>query len=288
MPSSVKTDTARKSLGFLQQLPTQVWPWEDSSLSELEMAFRRMRAMFEFLDKLGVDFWAFHDRCAATCFDTLQCPHSLLVGGSGFACLSIVHLTDICTTSVRPGTSAQLCRRRNKTACCLCEGTVSSTTCRGLECRRQSSLAEHNASLRAMVAEEELEALTSLVLAGAGAQKCVRNTHGGEQRAAAVVAPATELQRDSFNVTQMRRCTAAGSAGAGAAKHNCIDQTCHRRRDIAPEMGSLEETNAALRAVVALAEELQATSGKRVLWGTAQLFKHPRYAHGAATSAHRP
>lgn len=53
-------------------------------------------------------------------------------------------------------------------------------------------------------------------------------------------------------------------------------------------MGSLEETNAALRAVVALAEELQAVSGKRVLWGTAQLFKHPRYAHGAATSALRP
>jgi xylose isomerase len=37
--------------------------------------------------------------------------------------------------------------------------------------------------------------------------------------------------------------------------------------------------------VVALAEELQATSGKRVLWGTAQLFMHPRYADGAATSA---
>ena len=38
--------------------------------------------------------------------------------------------------------------------------------------------------------------------------------------------------------------------------------------------------------MVALAEDLQAASGKRVLWGTAQLFKHPRYAHGAATSAH--
>lgn len=36
--------------------------------------------------------------------------------------------------------------------------------------------------------------------------------------------------------------------------------------------------------VVALAKELQGSSGKRVLWGTAQLFKHPRYLHGAATS----
>ena len=51
----------------LQHLSMQVWPWEDSSLSELEMAFRRMRAMFEFLEKLGVEFWAFHDRCAPAC-----------------------------------------------------------------------------------------------------------------------------------------------------------------------------------------------------------------------------
>lgn len=51
----------------------QVWPWEDESLSELDMAFRRMRAMFEFLDKLGVDFWCFHDRCVPT-----PCPGSAL------------------------------------------------------------------------------------------------------------------------------------------------------------------------------------------------------------------
>jgi len=42
----------------------QVWPWEDASLSELDMALLRMRVMFEFLEKLGVDFWCFHDRCA--------------------------------------------------------------------------------------------------------------------------------------------------------------------------------------------------------------------------------
>jgi xylose isomerase len=35
---------------------------------------------------------------------------------------------------------------------------------------------------------------------------------------------------------------------------------------------------------VAVAEGLQASSGKRPLWGTAALFKSPKYAHGAATS----
>ena len=44
----------------------QSWPWEDSSLDEMELAYRRMRAMFEFLDKLGAEYWCFHDRCAAT------------------------------------------------------------------------------------------------------------------------------------------------------------------------------------------------------------------------------
>jgi xylose isomerase len=40
----------------------QVWPWENASLDEIELAYRRMRAMFEFLDKLGVEYWCFHDR----------------------------------------------------------------------------------------------------------------------------------------------------------------------------------------------------------------------------------
>ena len=63
---------------------------------------------------------------------------------------------------------------------------------------------------------------------------------------------------------------------------------CAHCRDIAPELGSLAESNAALEKVVELAEHLQKETGKKVLWGTAQLFKHPRFAHGAATSAPRP
>ncbi|KAK1357163.1 hypothetical protein POM88_050419 [Heracleum sosnowskyi] len=43
------------------------------------------------------------------------------------------------------------------------------------------------------------------------------------------------------------------------------------------------ESNANLDEVVALAKELQGTK-IRPLWGTAQLFLHPRYMHGAATS----
>lgn len=59
-------------------------------------------------------------------------------------------------------------------------------------------------------------------------------------------------------------------------------------RDIAPEGASLAESNAMLDKVVELAAHLQGETGKKVLWGTAQLFKHPRFAHGGATSEPYP
>ncbi|KAJ8439559.1 hypothetical protein Cgig2_024146 [Carnegiea gigantea] len=51
--------------------PTKYWPWEDGTNS-LAMAKRRMRANFEFIDKLGVDFWCFHDRDIAPDGKTLE------------------------------------------------------------------------------------------------------------------------------------------------------------------------------------------------------------------------
>ncbi|RZC73783.1 hypothetical protein C5167_049264 [Papaver somniferum] len=63
-----------------------------------------------------------------------------------------------------------------------------------------------------------------------------------------------------------------------------VDLWCFHDRDIAPDGKTLEESNANLDEVVALAKELQ---GNKIhpLWGTAQLFMHPRYMHGAATSS---
>jgi len=59
---------------------------------------------------------------------------------------------------------------------------------------------------------------------------------------------------------------------------------CFHDRDVAPEGGSLAETNKNLDAVVkVIAEEMERT-GSKLLWGTANLFSNPRYTHGAATS----
>ncbi|MBA0662944.1 hypothetical protein Goklo_007005, partial [Gossypium klotzschianum] len=59
---------------------------------------------------------------------------------------------------------------------------------------------------------------------------------------------------------------------------------CFHDRDIAPEGKTLQETNSNLDEVVKLAKTLQGNN-IRPLWGTAQLFMHPRYMHGAATSS---
>jgi xylose isomerase len=55
-------------------------------------------------------------------------------------------------------------------------------------------------------------------------------------------------------------------------------------RDVAPEGTTLAQTNKNLDAIVKVLKEEQERTGIKLLWGTACLFAHPRYAHGAATS----
>jgi xylose isomerase len=59
---------------------------------------------------------------------------------------------------------------------------------------------------------------------------------------------------------------------------------CFHDRDVAPEGANLAETNANLDAVVKVFKEEQQRTGIKLLWGTACLFAHPRFVHGAATS----
>jgi xylose isomerase len=55
-------------------------------------------------------------------------------------------------------------------------------------------------------------------------------------------------------------------------------------RDVAPEAGSWKDTRALLDQVVELIEGHMARTGLRLLWGTANLFSHPRYMAGASTN----
>lgn len=55
--------------------------------------------------------------------------------------------------------------------------------------------------------------------------------------------------------------------------------------DIAPEGDSLAETYRNLDEIVSMIQSYMKTSGVRLLWNTANLFSHPRFMHGAATSS---
>jgi xylose isomerase len=55
-------------------------------------------------------------------------------------------------------------------------------------------------------------------------------------------------------------------------------------RDVAPQGATLRESHANLDQVVKVLKDEQSRTGIKLLWGTANLFSHPRYMHGAATS----
>ncbi|MDR2632204.1 MAG: xylose isomerase [Treponema sp.] len=55
-------------------------------------------------------------------------------------------------------------------------------------------------------------------------------------------------------------------------------------RDMAPEGASPAESEQNLQNLVAKAKERQQATGVKLLWGTANLFSHPRFMNGAATN----
>ncbi|AEI45587.1 xylose isomerase [Paenibacillus mucilaginosus] len=59
---------------------------------------------------------------------------------------------------------------------------------------------------------------------------------------------------------------------------------CFHDRDIAPEGETLQETNKNLDVIVAMTKEYMQSSGKKLLWNTANMFSNPRFVHGAGTT----
>jgi xylose isomerase len=59
---------------------------------------------------------------------------------------------------------------------------------------------------------------------------------------------------------------------------------CFHDRDMAPEGSSVIESEQNLVSMVELAKERQQETGMKLLWGTANLFSHPRFMNGAATN----
>ena len=59
---------------------------------------------------------------------------------------------------------------------------------------------------------------------------------------------------------------------------------CFHDRDVAPEGKSLAETNDILDKITDVLEGEMKKTGVKLLWGTANLFSHPRFMGGAATN----
>ena len=59
---------------------------------------------------------------------------------------------------------------------------------------------------------------------------------------------------------------------------------CFHDVDLAPDAEDIGQYEKNLRHMVGLARERQQATGVKLLWGTANLFSHPRYMNGAATN----
>jgi xylose isomerase len=60
---------------------------------------------------------------------------------------------------------------------------------------------------------------------------------------------------------------------------------CFHDYDLVAEAATLKESEVRLQKTVDYARKKQKASGVKLLWGTANLFSHPRYMNGAATNA---
>jgi len=63
-----------------------------------------------------------------------------------------------------------------------------------------------------------------------------------------------------------------------------VELYCFHDRDVAPEGKSIAETNEILDQVVAKMAAKQKETKVELLWGTCNLFSHPRYMNGACTN----
>ncbi len=63
-----------------------------------------------------------------------------------------------------------------------------------------------------------------------------------------------------------------------------IEYYCFHDVDLVEEAATIEEYEANMKAIVAYIKEKQAATGKKLLWGTANVFGNKRYMNGASTN----
>ncbi|MCR4590670.1 MAG: xylose isomerase [Lachnospiraceae bacterium] len=92
------------------------------------------------------------------------------------------------------------------------------------------------------------------------------------------------MDKSFGNKESMELAKAKVDAGFEFMEKLGIDYYCFHDRDLAPEGRNIDESTENLNAIVDILKEKQKNTGKKLLWGTANLFNNPRYMHGAGTA----
>ena len=92
------------------------------------------------------------------------------------------------------------------------------------------------------------------------------------------------IVREWDSLEPMEKAKARVKAGFEIMEKLGIEYFCFHDRDIAPEASTLAEYFKNLDEIVDLIEKEMKRTGIKLLWGTSNMFSHPRFVHGSATS----
>ena len=92
------------------------------------------------------------------------------------------------------------------------------------------------------------------------------------------------MERSWNDLSPMDKAKARVKAGFEFMEKLGMEYFCFHDKDIAPEAETLAEYQKNLDEIVDIIEEEMKRTGIKLLWGTSNMFSHPRFMHGAATS----
>jgi xylose isomerase len=96
--------------------------------------------------------------------------------------------------------------------------------------------------------------------------------------------PGTRVYPWDAGNTPLARAEAKADAAFEFITKLGVPYYCFHDIDLAPDADDIAEYEANLQHMVGMAGERQKATGVKLLWGTANLFSHPRYMNGASTN----
>ncbi|WP_372165724.1 xylose isomerase [Xanthomonas euvesicatoria] len=96
--------------------------------------------------------------------------------------------------------------------------------------------------------------------------------------------PGTRAYPWDAGTTALNRAEAKADAAFEFFTKLGVPYYCFHDIDLAPDADDIGEYEKNLKHMVGIAKQRQADTGIKLLWGTANLFSHPRYMNGASTN----